>query len=389
VGWEIVRAVSIRGSAKDPPSAAIVLFDGTQGAAYIQITGMTVNGKTDLKVCDGAPKFDKRTYDAFPHIQLAGATSLERGSNGVLTLTVNSSPVCVVPNGVKFERNAEMTSAEAAEQAVLQGTPVSASDPDPGIPAFKRGVQVVFVLAADSELADFLRARRANADKGWQEFLSRYPSSTRAADARNSWAELHQRAADAAFAQYQKLSAAHKPDLALLKQASREAQAANQAASGYRPALKLVEAISHELDGLLEQDRARLQSYQKALQDHTPGLPPLLAARQHVEQLLEVRPEYAALVNLRREIAAEEKKLETAVANAESLQASGRYDDAFASLGAYSAFAAEAPRIEAVVNAAYRHHFSRGQGLAAQRDWEGATAAFRKAAEVRGDSHTD
>ena len=198
----ILLAAAIPASAKDTP-AAIVLFDGAKGPAYIQITAMTVNGKTDLRVCDGAPKFDKRTYDAFPHIQLAGATSLERGSNGVLTLTVNSSPVCVVPNGVKFERNAEMTAAEAAGQTVLQGTPVSASDPDPGIPAFKRGVQVVFVLAADSELADFLRARRANTDKDWQEFLGRYPSSTRAADARNSWAELHQRAADAAFAQYQ------------------------------------------------------------------------------------------------------------------------------------------------------------------------------------------
>src|SRR5262249_30793843 len=33
-----------------------------------------------------------------------------------------------------------------------------------------------------------------------------------------------------------------------------------------------------------------------------------------------------------------------------------------------------------------RHHFSRGQGLAAPRDWEGATAEFRKAAEIRGNS---
>ncbi|HKF22589.1 MAG TPA: hypothetical protein VKE93_13540 [Candidatus Angelobacter sp.] len=382
----ILLASSISAFAKDATTAAIVLFDGPKGAAYVQITGITINGKTELRVCDGVSKFDKRAYDSFARIQLTGATSLERGSNGVLTLTVTSSPVCVVPGSVKFEKNAELTPSDAAEQAVLQGTPVSASDPALGIPVFKPGVQLVLVLAPDSELADFLRARRANSDKDWQEYLSHYPSSTHAADARNGLAGLHQQAADAAFAQYQKLAAAHKPDLAPLKHAFKEAQTANQAAAGYSPAVKLMETISHELDTLLEQDRTRLQTYQKALQNHTEGFAPLLAARQHVEQLLEVRPEYAPLLNLRREILSEEKKVETAVTGAENSQASGRYDEALASLGPYSVFAGEAPRIDAVVTAAYRYHFNRGQELAAQRDWETATAEFRKAVEIRGNS---
>ena len=94
-----------------------MLFDGPKGAAYVQIINFTINGKTDLRVCDGVPKFDKRAYDAFAHIQLAGATSLERGSNGVLTLTVNSAPVCVVPNNVKLEKNAELTAAERNDVA--------------------------------------------------------------------------------------------------------------------------------------------------------------------------------------------------------------------------------------------------------------------------------
>jgi hypothetical protein len=379
----VLLATAISAFAKDP-AAAIILFDGPKGAAYVQINGVTINGKAELRVCDGVSKFDKRAYDAFPHIQLAGASSLERGSNGALTLIVNSSPVCVVPSNVKFEKKAELTPADAAEQAVLQGTPASASDPELGIPAFKAGVQLVFVLAPDLELADFLRARRANSDKDWQEYLSRYPSSNHAADARNGMAELHQQAAEAAFAQYQKLAAAHKPDLAPLKHAFKEAQSANQAASGYRPAVKLMETISHELDTLLEQDRSRLETYQKAFQNHTAGFALLPAARQHVEQLLEVRPEYGPLLNLRREIVSEEKKVETVVAGAEALVTSGRFDEALNSLGAYSVFAAEAPRIEAVVAAAYRYHFNRGQELAAQRDWETATAEFRKAVDIRG-----
>jgi hypothetical protein len=378
----ILLAGSIPSFAKDNP-AAIVLFDGPKGAAYVQIINFTVNGKADVRVCDGAPKFDKRAYDAFAHIQLAGASSLERGSNGALTLTVNSEHVCVVPNNLKFERNAELTAAEAAEQATVQGTPVSASDPELGIPVLKPGVQLVFVLAADSELADYLRARRANTETDWKEFLARYPSSTRAADARNGLAGLHQQAAEAAFAQYQKLAAEHKPDLAPLKHAFKEAQAANQAASGFNAAVKLMESITRELDTLLEQDRGRLQSYEKALQNHTPGFAPLLAARQHIEQLLEVRPEYAPVLNLRREIVAEERKLEAAIVGAESLQASGRYDDAVASLGAYAAFAGEAPRIDAIVSAAYRYHFSRGQDLGTHRDWESAAAELRKAVDIR------
>src|SRR5215831_343897 len=90
------------------PATAIVLFDGPKGAAYIQVTGLTLNGKTELRICDDAPKIDKRAYDMLPRIQLAGATSLERGSDGVLTLIVNAKPACVVPSNLKFDKITEL-----------------------------------------------------------------------------------------------------------------------------------------------------------------------------------------------------------------------------------------------------------------------------------------
>src|SRR5215472_9030143 len=155
-------ASSVSAGAKDAPAIAIVLFDVPGGAAYIQITGMTLNGKTDVRVCDGVSQFDKGAYDLLPHTQLYGATSLERGADGVLTLTVNGKPMCVVPDSVKFERNAQLTPGQAAEQAVLQGGLVSASVTPPDLPAFKRGVKVVFLAAPDAELADYLRTQRAN-----------------------------------------------------------------------------------------------------------------------------------------------------------------------------------------------------------------------------------
>jgi tetratricopeptide (TPR) repeat protein len=381
-----VTGGSICAPAKDASTTAIMLFDGTQGAAYVQITGMTLNGKTEVRICDGASKFGKNVYDSLSRARFNGATSLQRGADGVLTLTVNAKSLCVVPSNLKFDKKPELTPAEAAEQAVVQGAPISSSRLSPGMPAFKPGVQLVFVSAPDIELADFLRAQRANNVQDWQAFLVRYPSSTRLLDAQSAMAALHQQAAETAFGQYQKSRDARKQDIAMLKQASMEAKAANRASAGYNPAIKLVDNITRELDNLLEADRARLQVFQRALQDHGSGYSQLAAATGHLEQLLEVRSDYAPLLNLRQQVAAEEQRVEVTVANAESLTASARYDDGVRSLGPYSSFASEIPRVDAVVNAAYKYHLGNAQKLAAQQDWEQAVAEFRKAAAIRPDS---
>ncbi len=386
--WLLIVVIggSVSAPAKDAPATVVALFDGTEGAAYVQLVGMTLNGKTEVRLCDGVSRFDKSGYNALPRSPFTGASSLQRGADGALTLTVGAKTLCIVPSNLKFDKKPEFTPAEAAEQAVIQGTPVSSSAPDAAIPALKPGVQLVFVAAPDAELADFLRAQRANTVKDWQDFLARHPSSGRLAGARNAMAGIHQKDAEAAFAQYQKSSGAGKQDIAILRWSSVEAQAANQASAGYAPAIKLMEAIGRELDKLLEPDRARLQAFQKALQNHAAGYQQLVAARVHLEQLLEVRPDYAPVLNLRREIAAEEQKLETTVATAETLSTSARYDDALYWLRPYISFASEIPRMNAVVNAAYKHHFDNGQKLAARQDWEQAIAEFQKAATIRPDS---
>jgi hypothetical protein len=382
----LALGTSITAAAKDAAVTAVVLFDGPQGTAYVQITNATLNGKVEVRICDGVSRLDKNGYNGLPRATLFGVKSLQRGADGVLTLTVNDKPVCVVPGNLKFERGVELTPSEAAEQAVIQGTPLSASPRDSVIPALKPGVQLVFIAAPDLELADFLRAQRANTVKDWQDFLVRYPSSSRLTGARNAIAGLYQQAAETAFAQYRNSGVGGKHDMAMLRQACMEAQAASQASAGYKPAIRLMDSIGHELDNLTAPDTARLQAYQKALQEHTSGYAQLVAARAHVDQLLEVRPDYAPLLSLGREIAAEEGKLELTVANAESLTATARHDQAVNSLAAYLSFASEIPRVDAVVNAAFKYHFDSGQRLAAQQDWERATPEFRKAAAIRPDS---
>src|SRR5437868_635185 len=182
----------------------IALFDGPGGPAYVQINGLTLNGKTELRSCDGVNKFDKHAYDALFKTPLAAASSLGRDSDGVLRLIVNSKPVCVVPSNLKFDRNAEFTPAEAADQAMVQGLVVSASAQGIGIPAFKAGVQLVFVTAPDAELAEYLLAQRAHSIQEWQTFLTQYGSSARLVDAKNSMAAIYEESAESAFAAYKK-----------------------------------------------------------------------------------------------------------------------------------------------------------------------------------------
>src|SRR5205807_779102 len=208
----------------------------------------------------------------------------------------------------------------------------------------------------------------------------------RATEARNAIAALHQQAAEAAYADYQKSVAAHSPKLGVRRMALQQATLANRVVQGYPPARKLQESLKNDLDSLLEPDHAALQAFQKALTDQTPGFAGLAAARQHSAQVLEVVPEYSAAVSLHNDIVKEEGKMEAAVLNAEALEGAKRYDEAVDALGPYRTFASEAPRIEAIVTGAYSFHLNRGQELVKQQDWEHATAEFRAAQKIRGDS---
>src|SRR5882757_8925663 len=66
------------GLPKDAPVTAIMLFDGPNGPGYIQITGVTLNAKTELRVCNVAARIDKRSYDLMSRAQLRVGISLER-----------------------------------------------------------------------------------------------------------------------------------------------------------------------------------------------------------------------------------------------------------------------------------------------------------------------
>lgn len=382
----ILAGALLSAAAKDATPIAIILYDGPRGPDYVQIAGITLNGKTELRVCDGVPKIDKRAYDNLPRMQLSSGSTLTRGADGVLTLTVENKPVCVVPSNVRFDKNAELTPAEAAEQAVLQGTPIAPAVADAPLPAFKPGVRVVFVTTPDAEFADYLIAQRANSVNGWQQFLARYPASARALAVKSAITDLDEHDAEAAFAQYQKSASAHQPDLEQLKRAYSGAQAAAQAVPGYRPAFDLIQKIAQEIDGLLDQDRVDLRAFRKALQDRSSGYSHLVAARKHIDQVFGIRADYAPTINLRREIVNEDQKLDAAATNAEALLMAKHYDEAMTSLGPYIGLAPEVPRVHAVLNADFEYHLNQGRELAGHQSWEQAAAELRQALAIRGNS---
>ena len=107
-----------------------------------------------------------------------------------------------------------------------------------------------------------------------------------------------------------------------------------------------------------------------------------MAAGKQNEHIIEVDPDYPAIA-LRNEISSEETKLEAILHNADSLLLAKQYDDALQAVEAYRGMASEIPQIGNIVETGFRFHFSRGQQLSVQSNWEQAAVEFRAAIKVR------
>jgi hypothetical protein len=385
--WKFVcllLALSLQGLAKDAPLSAIVLFNSPTGPAYVQITGATLNGKTELRTCEGVAKFDKRSYDVMPRVQLRVSSVLQRTSDGVLMLTMDATkPFCAVPNGIKFDKSPELTPAQAIDQAAIVGLVAQSSTQQAEIPALKPSVEIYFVAAPDTEFAEFLRAQRAQSVALWQDYLKRYPASAHAAQARQGLAAMLAQSAESALAEYAKNPNPAVPRLALLKQARTSAVEVETLSGNHALAGKVLQELHAQLDLLLEKNRRQLQAFTKAVSDHAAGYEHLVAAGKQNERIMEVDPDYPPANALRNEISSEENKLNAILHNADSLLLAKSYDNALQAVDAYRGMAAEIPQIANIVETDFRFHFSRGQQLSVQSSWEQAAVEFRAAIKVR------
>jgi hypothetical protein len=382
----LLLALALSSYAKDAPLSAIVLFNAPNGPAYVQVTGVTLNGKTELRVCDGVATLDKHSYDGLPRVPIKLASVLERTTDGTLMLTMDGiKPICVLPNGIKFDKTPELTPAQAAEQTVLFGIVAQSSAQSADIPALKPGIQINFVAAPDTELAEYLRAQLAQSAALWQDYLKRYPASVHSNQARHGLAAMLVQSAESTIAEYSRTAHSDTPRLGLLKQARAYASEVDMLSNNHTAGDKIRQALNAHLDVLLEKDRRQLQAFTKAVAEHAPGYAHLAAAEKRNGQILEVEPDYAPSVALHNEISSEENKLDTILHNADSQMLAKLYDQALNTVEAYRGMAAELPQIASIIETAYRFHFSRAQQLSAQGSWEQAADEFRAAIKVRPD----
>jgi hypothetical protein len=380
-----VTAASSVVYSKEAPLNAIELFDGPSGAAAVQIADLLINGKAELRLCGGATQINKSNYGKLLKIALnSSVTSLERDANGVMSLTRGSATECVVPSNLKFEKDESLTPAQLADRAVLQGQIVSSSPAGvTAVPPFKPKVKFVIVPAPDAELAEYLRADRAQSTAQWQDYLGRYPKAAHTDSAKQALAALLLKEGNDALGGYKNSASTSAPSYAELRTAFLRAGQVHDLLPDNEDASKLAESVHSQLVLVVERSRAELQAYKQALTAHSPGYVHLANSRQLAEHALEVDPHFDQALTLQSTIAVESKRVDTALRNAESLTSSQRYDDAVGAVAEFSVFAGEEPRIAAILDAAYKYHFDRGKEDTAGQKWGEAVEEYQRATDLR------
>lgn len=361
------------------------MFDGPNGASAVQVTELLINGKAEVRSCAGAAQINKSNYGKLPKILLnASVTSVERDAQGVMNLTRDSGSECVVPSNLKFDKDESLTPAQLADRAVLQGQVVASSPAGiTAVPVFKPTVKIVLVAAPDTELAEYLRADRAQSVAQFQDYLGRYPKAPHSDAAKQSLASLFLKDGQDQLASYKSSAASNSPSFASLKNAFQRAADTLALVPSNDPATKLRDNVHSELVAVAEKSRAELLAYKQALAGEKPGYVHLGNARQLIDSTLDVDPRFDQGLALQSSISTESQKVNSALQSAESLIASQRYDEAVKAVFDYRAFAGEEPRIAAVIDAAYKSHIDRAKAAAGDQKWHDAVQEYQKAVAIK------
>ncbi len=270
LGWHDPSAL-----AKEPSLSAIELYDGANGAAYVQLADVLINGKAELRGCGGsaANSIDKSEYGKLPRVGLAPGGVLERGADGMLRYGTGQAPgACVVPDNVKFEHSAAFTSVMLADQADLRGRAIGGG-PDAAATAqpLKKGVKLVIVAAPDVELAEYLLADRVGTIPAWKGYLTKYAGGAHADIAKRALTSLYVDAGQRALSSYQKSVSSPSPSYGDLKNARAQLILAHAVLPNSQGEVALVNGIRSSLEGLTEKAHAEVEAYKSALAAASPG----------------------------------------------------------------------------------------------------------------------
>jgi hypothetical protein len=362
---------------------AIEVYDGSSGAAYMQLADVLINGKAELRDCTPfqAAPIDRSTYNKLQKVLLAPGGTVDRGQDGVLRYRAGGAEAkCVVPDGVKYEHDAVLSMSDLADRAVLTGT---SSGSAAGPTQLTKGVKLVFVAAPNQELAEFLRAQRASAIPDWLNFIASYPNAANISDAKLALQALYLIAGEASVSRYVESMSSGSPSYSDLSYAKVQADKAIAASSAQPQVGRLAEEIRTQLTAIAEQARRELEAYQTANRAHSPGLFHLQNAKKLSQATSEVDPAFPTGRSLLEDVTKESNAFDFALKAAESSAVAKQMDQALAAVAPLRGFAAEDPRIQALIDAAYAYYFQLGKQFAAGGDWESAVKQFEKAAKTK------
>lgn len=368
--------------AKEPSLAAIELFDGASGPAYVQLADVLINGKAELRTCSGAESgaVEKSAYNKFPKTGVGAGGVLERGADGVLRYSQGDGPaVCVVPDNIKFEHNASFTPAAMADSADLKARAVAAgSDGSATAQPLKKGVRLVFVAGPDVERAEYLLAQRIGNIPGWQNYLAKYPASPHTDAAKKVLAGLFIDAGNKALGSYQKSGS--YSDLV-------GARAQMTLAHGILPnsegEIKLSGGLAASLNTLVAKANSELEAYSAALKSASPGFVHLENAKAIIAGINQVDPVFMPAQKARDAAAQAANAYEVAVRSAEADIQAKQWDEAVKQIQPYKPFAGEQPRVAHVVDSAYGAYLQQGQQLEDAKDWQKAIDSLQNAVKVK------
>ncbi len=372
---------------KEPSLTAIELYDGAAGPAYVQLADVLINGKAELRNCatSGAGAIDKSEYGKLAKVGIAPGGVLERGQDGMLRYSSGDGDgFCVVPENVKFEHGASFTAAAIADAVDLRARALSAGSE--GVTAaqqLKKGVKLVFVAAADPELAEFLLAQRGGTQADWQNYLSKYPAAAHTDAGKQALSGLYIAAGEKALAAYRKSANADAPSYADLKTARAQVNLAHLLLTGSPGEEKLAGGVRAEVGALTDRAKAELDAYTAALTGGTAGYVHLRKAKALVEAVAGVDGTFAPLGKVRDGVTAAAEVQEVALHSAEQAAAAKKWDESVKLVQPYRAFANEEPRIARVIDDAYSAYYVQAQQLDATKEWKGAIENYEQALKAK------
>jgi hypothetical protein len=370
--------------AKDAPINGVFLYGASGSVAYVQIAGFLVNGKSELRACNGSAGIDKSAYKNLPKIAIVTLKTLERLPDGSLVAQSGEGAAsCVVPSNYKFEKDETLTPAQLAEKSTYTAQVVgSSATPQSALPAFAPGAKLVFGSNTDKEFAEYSLADRVQTISAWQSYLAAYSAGIHTVQGKADLTLLLVKDGKTKLALFVASRGAAAPDYTSLKQAHERAEQALAVESGDTSATALRDAVRAELKLLCDSSNAKLQAFQEATKAHKPGFALLVSAIDLSDHVATIDSKYPPGVATAAAVSTEKRSLDSIVQTADSQITAGQNDDAYSTITKYRSFADEEPRLKRIVETVYKYHFDKGNSEIASASWQEAVADFKAANDI-------